>query len=146
MKFIIVDSCVWNSVFYKRDSHREKGENFFNWLENQTDVKILINDYIISETFSFIKRKIKVNREKIEYIINLFFNDERIEVFYTSKENFELAIDIYKDYEKLSLVDSIIVLNYLNVKPLCLLSYDKGFDSYAEIVRLEDPKSIDKIF
>ena len=146
MKIIIVDSCVWNSVFYKRDDHREKGIRFFKWLTNQKDVKICINDYIISETFSFIKRKTKVNREQIEKIINLLLNDERIEVFYTSKENFDLALDIYKKYEKLSLVDSIIVLNYLNIKPICLLSYDKGFDSYGDIIRLEDPKNIDGMF
>lgn len=143
MKGIIVDSNVWNSAFYERDDHRKKGKIFLNWMNKQKDIKVIINDYIISETLTFVRKKTKKNPSIAIKIINLFFQDPRIEIFYTSKENFNLAIDIYKKYGELSLVDSIIVLDYINIEPLCLISYDEGFDTYGRIIRFSDPRNID---
>ncbi|KKN02440.1 hypothetical protein LCGC14_1117730 [marine sediment metagenome] len=143
MKALIVDSCVWNAAFHKRDNHHEKGRKFLEWFNNRNDIKVYINDYIISETLAFLRRKLTKRVDITNKIINMFLTDERIEVFYTSKENFNLAIDIFRQYDKLSLVDSIIVLNYLKTEPICLISYDEGFDTYTKITRLEDPNNID---
>ena len=85
------------------------------------------------------RKKAKNQPLLINKIIDMFYEDLRIAIYYTSEENFNLAIEIFKNYEKLSLVDSIIVYHCLNNKVDYLISFDAGFDSHREINRIIDP-------
>ena len=142
---IIVDSGVWIALFYKQDDNHKLGIKFHKWFKKQENVKIYINDHIIAEVIARIKNKSRNKKELTKKIINMFLNDERINVLYTSKELFGLASDVCIKYEKLSLVDSIIYCNYYQIKPNCLLSYDQGFNSDQNMIRFEDPNLLDSI-
>lgn len=139
MRKFLVDSVVWIAAFLKNDDHHQKGKLFLEWFEKQDKNEIFINDYIISEIAAHMRKKAKNQPLLINKIIDMFYEDPRIEIYYTSEENFNLAIDIFKNYEKLSLVDSIIVYHYLNNKIDYLISFDSGFDSHREINRITDP-------
>ena len=139
MRKFFVDSVVWIAAFLKNDVHHQKGKLFLEWFEKQDKIKIFINDYIISEIAAHMRKKAKNQPLLINKIIDMFYEDPRITIYYTSEENFNLAIEIFKNYEKLSLVDSIIVYHYLNNKVDYLISFDSGFDSHREINRITDP-------
>ncbi|MHA1661248.1 MAG: PIN domain-containing protein [Promethearchaeota archaeon] len=139
MKKFFVDSVIWIAAFLRNDNHHQKGKLFLEWFEKQDKIKIIINDHIISEIAAHMRKKAKSKPLLINKIIDIFYEDPRIEIYYTSEENFNLAIEIFKNYEKLSLVDSIIVYHYLNNKIEYLISFDSGFDSYREINRIVDP-------
>lgn len=141
MKKIIVDSCVWISVYLKKDKYHQKGKYFFDWLGDQKNIKIIINDFIISETLTFLRNKGGAFPKSINEIIELFQNDKRIELFYTSKDLFDKSINIFKKYEELSVVDSIIFLFYFIVEPNYLLTYDKRFFSFDQLglIALDNP-------
>ena len=139
MRKFLVDSVVWIAAFLKNDDHHQKGKLFLEWFEKQDKNEIFINDYIISEIAAHMRKKAKNQPLLINKIIDMFYEDSRIEIYYTSEENFNLAIEIFKNYEKLSLVDSIIVYHYLNDKIDYLISFDSGFDSHREINRITDP-------
>ncbi len=133
MKKIIVDSCVWIAVYLKKDKYHQKGKYFFDWLGEQDNVKIIINDFIISETLTFLKRKGRNFPKSINEVIELFQNDRRIDIFYTSKDLFNEAIRVFKKYEDLSVVDSIIFSFYFVIEPNYLLTYDKRFFSFDHL-------------
>ena len=142
---IIVDSGIWIALFYKQDDHRNLGILFDNWFKKQKNIQIYINDHIISEVIARIIKKDRNRKELTKKIIKLFLNDERINVLYTSKEVFLQALEICKKYEKLSLVDSLIMCNYYQINPNCLLSYDQGFNSDPNLIRFEDPNNLDNV-
>ncbi|MFX1259845.1 MAG: type II toxin-antitoxin system VapC family toxin [Promethearchaeota archaeon] len=138
MKKIIVDSCYWITAFAARDKYHKIGKKFLRWLKKQEKIKILITDFIIIETLSFIRRK--ADPIKANEVIDFFLKYEKIEIYYNDEEIFNEAIEIFKKYTKLSLVDCTIVIVYLNQKCDYLLSYDYGFDTYQEIIRFEQPQ------
>lgn len=113
MKKIIVDSCVWIAVYLKKDKYHQRGKYFFDWLEEQDKVKIIINDFIISETLTFLKRKGKKFPKSISEIIKLFQKDERIDIFYTSKDLFNEAIGVFKYILVYSFLFSIVSISCL---------------------------------
>lgn len=139
IKKIIVDSCVWISAFYKKDKYYEKGKLFLDWLKKQNDIQIIITDNIITETLTFIRRKAK-NPSLVNKIIDIFLDDDRIEIYYTPEIVFLKALNIFQRYEKLSMVDSTIIVFYINLNPDYLLSYDETFNSYKELIRYEQPR------
>lgn len=139
MRKFFVDSVVWIAAFLKNDVNHQKGKLFLEWFEKQDKIKIFINDYVISEIAAYMRKKAKNQPLLINKIIDMFYEDPRIEIFFTSEDNFNLAVDIFKNYEKLSLVDSIIVYHCLNNKIDYLISFDSGFNSHGEIRRIIDP-------
>ena len=141
MKKIIVDSCVWIAVYLKKDKYHQRGKYFFDWLEEQDKVKIVINDFIISETLTFLKRKGNKFPKSISEIIKLFEKDERIDIFYTSKDLFNEAIGVFKKYEELSVIDSIIFSFYFIIEPNYLLIHDKRVFSFDHLglIALDNP-------
>lgn len=137
MKKIIVDSCIWINAFIAKDKYHENGKKFLDWIKIQENIKILITDFIISETLAFIRKRtepIKANE-----VINFFLKYEKIEIYYNTEEIFKEAIEIFKKYTQLSLVDSSTIIVYLNQNCDYLLSFDDGFDSYREINRVSMP-------
>ncbi|KKL66523.1 hypothetical protein LCGC14_2144160 [marine sediment metagenome] len=138
-KKILVDSCVWIAAYYKQDKYHEKGKLFIEWLKSQRNVEIIIIDNIIIETLTFLRKKAK-DPATVNEVANIFMEDDRIEVYITSEEAFYKGLEIFRKYKALSVVDSIIVVFYLNLNPDYLLSYDVRFNSYNEIIRFEEPQ------
>lgn len=97
MRIFFVDSVVWISAFLKNDVHHQKGKLFLEWFEKQDKIKIFINDYIISEIAAHMRKKAKNQPLLINKIIDMFYEDPRIAIYYTSEENFNLAIEISGD-------------------------------------------------
>jgi len=142
MKNLLVDSVVWIAAFLKKDKNHKQGKIFLDWFENQDNITVYVNDYIISEIAAHMRRKMQNQPLIMNEILDLFYEDSRILILYTSEENFNISLDIFKKYEKLSLVDSIIVFFYINKKIDYLISFDSGFDSHQEISRIVDPNLI----
>ena len=71
----------------------------------------------------------------------MFQKDERIDIFYTSKDLFNEAIGVFKKYEELSIVDSIIFSFYFIIEPNYLLIYDKRSFSFDRLglIALDNP-------
>lgn len=139
MKQIIVDSCVWIAAFYKRDKNHDRGKKFLDWFNKHESIKVIITDYIISETLTYLRKKTK-NSKSVKEVIDLFLEDERFEIYFTLENFFYNAMEIFKKYEKLSFIDSASVVFYFNLKPDYLLSYDSGFNAFKNIVRFEHPQ------
>lgn len=141
MKKIIVDSCVWIAYYLKKDKFHKKAEYFLSWLEDQEDIKIIINEYILSETLTFLRRKVRSSLKNLKKVMDFFLNDERIDLFYTNPDLFNEALKIFEKYDKFSITDSIIFLLYFNLKPNYLLTYDDDFFSFENmgLIALKDP-------
>ncbi len=139
MRVILVDSCVWIAAFYKRDKNHELGKQFLDWLKNEENIKIIITDYIISESITYLRKKAG-NSKFINEPINLFLEDQRFEIYFTLEDYFYKAMEIFQKYKKLSFVDSTMLITYFNLKPDYLLSYDSGFNAFKNIIRYEYPQ------
>ena len=97
--------------------------------------KILITDYVLLETISFLLKKSGFE-EAIE-TLNMFLQNERIEIVFVDELMLETAKSLFEKYRDLSLTDCSIIALMEEKKIKTLFSFDNGFDKIKGIIRKE---------
>lgn len=139
MKRIIIDSCIWIGAFIKKDKYHRNGKEVLKWLEEQQNVKVLVPIGVIYEVTASIMENKYGGFRKAKMVFDLFLNHEKFDIYYNSEQMFQEIENIFKKYEIFSLVDSTIILLYINKNCHILFSTDNDFNHCNFVNKLEIP-------
>lgn len=140
MDRVIADSSIWIGAFVKKDKWHKNGKKFLEWLEKQENVRVIVPVGVIYEVIAGILEKYDGGFEKANKALDLFVTHEKFEIYYNTEESFNEANNIFKKYKVFSLVDSTIVVLYVNKKCNILFSTDSDYNCCSTfITRLEYP-------
>jgi len=131
----VVDSVVWIGVKSKRDQYKKISRALMDSFIKGEIRKILITDYVLLETISFLLKKSGFE-EAIE-TLNMFLQNERIEIVFVDELMLETAKSLFEKYRDLSLTDCSIIALMEEKKIKTLFSFDNGFDKIKGIIRKE---------
>lgn len=139
-KRIITDSSIWIGAFVEKDKWHENGKIFLEWLKQHNDVLVQIPLGVIYEVIAGILEKSYGGFEKANKALDLFMTHKQVEIYYITEESLIEVNKIFKQYKVFSLVDSSIVLLYINKKCEILFSTDSDYNCCASFInRLEFP-------
>ncbi len=139
MRKIIVDSSIWIGAFVSKDRWHDNGKKVFEWLEREKDVEVIVPIGVIYEVISGILNKSYGGFKKADKALKLFMTHERFRIFYNTEESFTEVQEIFRRYERFSLVDATIVLLYENQKCSMLFTTAEEYNSCTFITHYKFP-------
>ncbi|AJF59858.1 MAG: PilT protein [archaeon GW2011_AR10] len=133
MKFI--DTVTLFAGFFVDEKHHVKAKEVVAAIAEGKVRDAVYSDYVLDEllTLARAKKGAAVSNEILEEIANSEIKMEKVE-----QRHLSLAMELFKSYEKLSFTDCTTVALMLDLGIKEIYSFDKGFDSVAKIVRLEE--------
>lgn len=131
LKFMI-DSCVFIAALNPKDKFHNDGKEILEKiLKKQTRHTLIINDYIIDETVTYLRKK--ASYDVSIKILDLLFNPNYFTLVKVTDYDLRQAYFIFKKYDKLSFTDAIIVATMYSNDIKRLISFDSDFRGIGKI-------------
>ena len=133
MQFI--DTVTLFAGFFSDEKHHFKAKKIVEAIAEGSVGNVVYSDYILDEllTLARAKKNAAASNKILEEITN-----SEIELIKVEQKHLALAFELFKSYERLSFTDCTTVAIMLDRGIKEIYSFDKGFDSVAKIVRLEE--------
>lgn len=131
----IIDSNVFIASWHKRDQYNEYSIEILKRIATGEIYDVYITNYVIMEVVNFLMKKasFSVALEALKYLTKT----DRIHVIYVDRL-FSLALEeIFTQYNTLTLTDCSLVAVAEQEGIKTIYSFDTGFDSVKNIMRLE---------
>lgn len=104
-------------------------------MKKQTKHKFVINDYILNETVTYLRRKAGYDIS-IE-VLNLLLNPDYFTLLKVTESDLKAAYFFFKQYRKLSFTDACIVSTMISNNIKKIISFDSDFDVIKKIERID---------
>lgn len=130
----LIDSGVWIGAANPKDVHHREATAVLKAVLKGGE-KALITDFIFSEVVTYIRRKIG-QKQSVE-VAKMLLDSRHVEILHTDENVFNAAYHMFKRYPRLSFADAVSVLVMKDRDIPQIVSFDRGFDSVREIIRLE---------
>jgi predicted nucleic acid-binding protein len=131
----LIDSGVWIAAFNKKDAHHVQGKTIISALTDGKLANVLITDYIFNEVVTYTRKKL--GSEVSLKIATALLDSSHLKIIMVEESVFMSSFHIFQKYDLLSFTDANIVVVMKNLKIKHLFSFDSGFDSVKDILRLE---------
>lgn len=131
----LVDSGVWIGASNPKDSHYREAVAVLKAILKGELGKILITDLIFDETVTYIRRK--VGRKQSIEAARMLLDSKHVEIIHIDEHIFNAAYHMFERYQELSFTDAASVAIMIDRGIQQIFSFDKGFDSIRDIIRLE---------
>jgi hypothetical protein len=140
MASVFIDTGVWIAAIAKRDSHYQDAKKIIEWIDQQSQYRIVVTNLILAEVANFLMKKKYLQYARA--LVDLFNDNVKIDLYYDDETISRLAIDLFKRSDRLSYVDanSVVFCRQLNCD--YLISFDSDFDGIEKITRIEQPPEI----
>lgn len=131
----LVDSGVWIGASNPKDGHHREAARVLRAISSGEFGKVFITDLIFSEVVTYIRRK--VGKMQSSEVARMLLDSERVEIRFVDEHTFSAAYHLFERYPDLSFTDaaSVVMMKDLGIRQI--ISFDRGFDSVRDIVRLE---------
>ena len=140
MRNIIVDSSIWIGAFVEKDKYHENGKAFLEWFKIQNNIKVIVPIGVVYEVIAGILEKTYGGFNKADKAFDFLMKHNKFEIYYNTESSLKEITRIFKKYKVFSLVDSTIVMLYINKKCEILFSTDNDYNSCSSFInRLEFP-------
>ena len=134
-RMYLIDSGVWIGASNPKDAHYRRAAAVLKAILKGEVGKVLITNLVFSEVVTYIRRKVG-RRQSIE-VARILLDSKHIEIIHIDEHVFNVAYHMFERYPELSFTDAVSVAIMRDRAIQHIVSFDKGFDSVREIVRLE---------
>ena len=131
----LIDSGVWIGASNPKDAHHMEAAAVLKAVLKGRLGKVYITDFIFNEVVTYIRRK--VGRKQSVDVARMLLDSRHIEIIHTDENVFNAAYHMFERYPELSFTDAVSVTIMKDRGIRQIISFDKGFDSVREIIRLE---------
>ncbi len=131
----LIDSGVWIAAFNKKDAHHVQGKTIISAITDEKLTDVLITDYIFNEVVTYTRKKL--GSEVSLRIAAALLDSSHVRIITIEESVFMSSFHIFQKYDALSFTDANIVVVMKNLRIKHLFSFDSGFDSVNDILRLE---------
>ena len=131
----LIDSGVWIAAFNKKDAHHVQGKAIISAITEGKLADVLISDYIFNEVVTYTRRKL--GSDVSLKIANALVDSSHIKIIMIGESDFIASLHIFQKYDALSFTDANIVVIMKNLKIKHLISFDSGFNSVKDLLRLD---------
>jgi len=140
MASIMVDSCVFVAALNSKDKNHNEGKTIMEKiLKKQTTYKFVINDYILDEVVTYLRKK--VGYDISIKVLNLLLNQNYFTLLKVTEENLKAAYFFFKRYDGLSFTDACILSTMISNNIKKIISFDSNFDIIKNIERINSLSS-----
>lgn len=144
MATAVLDTTVLYAAADASDARHDDALPILRGVDDGSLPEGAVVDYVLGETLNGVVRNLS-HGSAVDYLGRIEAND-RVEVSRLTADAFATGKDIFRRYQRLSLVDGMIV-GYMRDRGFeYLYSFDAGFDGVDGVTRLstaEDPFSPD---
>lgn len=137
MPRVVIDANVLIAARLSRDQNHDRGLAIAQGIDKgRLPTAYLLSD-VLEEVINYLQARSThpVATETLDGLIE----SSGYELTYTPKTDFDTGRALFRQYESLSLTDTIIVAAMQRSEVEYLYSFDDGFDSVSEITRLSTP-------
>ncbi len=131
----LIDSGVWIAAFNKKDAHHVQGKTIISAVTEGKLANVLITDYIFNEVVTYTRKKL--GSEVSLKIAAALLDSRHVKIIMVDEGAFMSSFHIFQKFDLLSFTDASIVVVMKNLRIEHLFSFDSGFDSVKDILRLE---------
>lgn len=130
-----IDTVTFIAAIFSNEKHHLPATRIFSAIEWKKIRNPVYSDYILDELLTFIRTKKgpDASNKILDWLL-----DSEIKLVYTEPKHITLAVEVFRKYPKLSFTDATLVALMMDVKDKEIFSFDHGFDSVREIIRLEN--------
>lgn len=130
-----VDSGVWIGGSNPKDAHHREAVVVLKAILRGELGKVIITDLIFDEVVTYIRRK--VGRKQSVEAARMLLDSKHVEIVFINEHTFNAAYHMFERYPELSFTDAASVAIMLDQGIQQIFSFDKGFDSVRDLIRLE---------
>lgn len=131
----LVDSGVWIGASNPKDSHYREASAVLKAVLRGELGRVLITNLIFNEVVTYIRRKI--GRKQSVEAARMLLDSRHVEIIHIDEHIFNAAYHMFERYPELSFTDAVSAAIMRDLSIQQIISFDKGFDSIRDIVRLE---------
>jgi predicted nucleic acid-binding protein len=134
MAVALVDTNVLFAAASARDTYHDRASNIIHGVDHGELPTAIITNYVVAETLNIATTKL--GPEQATDLLDRLIAGSRFELTHVAQTDFNDAQPIFRQYDGLSFVDSILVAHMQRADIEYLYSFDDDFDAINDVTRL----------
>jgi len=134
MAVALVDTNVLFAAASARDAYHNRGSKIVRRIDHGELPDAIITNYVVAETLNIATSKL--GSDPATQLLDRLIAGARFELTHVAQTDFNAAQPIFRQYDQLSFVDSILVAYMQRADIEYLYSFDDDFDAIDDVTRL----------
>ena len=134
MAVALVDTNVLFAAASARDTYHDHASDIIRGIDHGELPAAIVTNYVVAETLNLATTKL--SPEAATDLLNRLVAGSHFNITQTAQTDFNAAQPIFRQYDQLSFVDSILVAYMQRADIEYLYSFDDDFDAIDDVTRL----------
>jgi len=134
MAVALIDTNVLFASASARDAYHDRASEIVRGIDHGELPDGIVTNYVVAETLNVATTKL--GSDAATQLLDRLIAGARFELTHVAQADFNAAQPIFRQYDQLSFVDSILVAYMQRVGIEYIYSFDDDFDAVSDITRL----------